>query len=266
MEKQYFNEIRKIVYQQSGISLGENKEALVSARIGKRLRTLGLSDKRDYLIYLSGDSSGNELVQLLDAISTNMTSFYREPEHFDFMKEAVNDWWNKGQRSFRLWSSACSTGEEPYTMAITLEEMGLSQSCDCRILATDISTRVLDVCKSGVYEEKKLDKVPCNIRSKYFSHVKEGAEDSFMVSSSLKRMVLFKKLNLSNSPLPMKGPLDIIFCRNVMIYFDDEIRRKLLEELYRLLKPGGYLVVGHADSLTGLASSFQSVRPSIYTK
>jgi len=261
-----FNKFRRLVYEQSGISLGAGKEALVSARVGKRMRALGFDDFRTYLRYLTQDNSSNEIVHLLDAISTNVTSFFREPAHFEFLSSTVDEWLNQGQRRFRFWSAASSTGEEPYSMAMTLLEVTSARSVDLKILATDISTSVLEQCRSGNYEEGKLATVSPVLKERYFDRHQNDRRRYYTAKDVMKRVIAFSRLNLSDPPFPMQGPFDIIFCRNVMIYFDNTVRRALLIEMRRLLRPQGYLVVGHAESLTGMVSDFKSIKPSIYVK
>ncbi len=265
MDRATFNRFRRIVYDNCGISLGAQKEALVCARVGKRMRALGVRDHRSYLRYVMQDGSGEEMVHLLDAISTNVTSFFREEHHFSFLGDRVSAWAAQGQTRFRFWSAACSTGEEPYSMAMTLlDAPEASELSDIRILATDISTRALEKSEAGVYEWEKLTGLPRPIRGRYLEE--QDGEPFFRVTEPVRRLIVFRRLNLAATPYPMRGPLDIIFCRNVMIYFDNEVRRRVLTEMYRLLKPGGYLIVGHAESLTGMMSRFRAVQPSIYVK
>lgn len=265
MEKSVFNEFREIVYNKSGISLKDGKEALVSARVSKRMRALGIHGHRAYLRFVKEDESGEEVVNLLDVISTNVTNFFREPGHFDFLSEAVKEWLNRGQRRFRFWSAACSTGEEPYSMAMALKDVSIGYDADIKILATDISTRVIQNCLAGSYTKSRVQDIPKYLLHRYFV-VNFNGEVRYSVKSELRNMIVFRRLNLSEPPFPMNGPLDVIFCRNVMIYFDNDICKKLLADLYRLLKPKGYLMVGHAESLTGMVSDFKVVRPSIFTK
>ncbi len=266
MDRATFDRFRKIVHEKSGISLGPGKEALVCARVGKRMRTLGIRDHRTYLRHVMHDDSGEEVVQLLDAISTNVTSFFREPRHFDFIGQVVSEWFSKGQRRFRFWSAACSTGEEPYSLAMTLLEQLDGRSADTRILATDISTRVLEKCRIGTYTPDRLEPVPQVLRDRYFERRRGEGGILYAAKSALKRMIVFKRINLSTPPFLMRGPLDVILCRNVMIYFDNRVRRDLLADMYRLLKSGGYLMVGHAESLSGVVSDLKAVEPSIYMK
>ena len=268
MDTTTFNKFRTIIYEQSGISLKENKKALVCARVAKRMRKLGIQDYRQYLQHITDDESGEENVFLLDAISTNVTSFYREPQHFEFIQDIMSKWLDEGQRRFRFWSSACSTGEEPYTLAMTLlDTVNGHGNVDMRILATDISTRVLEICREAKYTQEKVKTVPGQFKARHFSRTRDqDGQVFYTANSALKDLVLFRRLNLSTPPFPMRGPLDIVLCRNVMIYFDNEMRKKLLTDIYRLLKPGGYLMVGHAESLTGMVSDFKVVKPSIYIK
>jgi len=266
MDRSTFNQFRRIAYDRCGIALSEGKEALLCARLGKRMRALGIRDPRAYLRHLTSDRSGQEAVHFVDAISTNVTHFFREPEHFRFARDAFAKWLNEGQQRFRFWSAACSSGEEPYSLAMTLLEAMNGQTVDLKILATDISTRVLAQCRDGVYEKGKLKDVPAPLRERYFQPLGKGPEAAFRVDGAVKDLLVIKRLNLATPPFAMRGPLDIIFCRNVMIYFDTEARKRLLDEMHRLLKPGGCLMVGHAESLAGMMSDFKALKPSIYVK
>jgi len=260
-----FNSYRSLIYDKSGISLSDGKEALVGARVGKRMRALGIDDHKTYLKHVMQDDTGQEIIDLLDAISTNVTYFFREPDHFTFLGKIMKEWKAAGQKRFRIWSAASSTGEEPYTIAmIILEAIGGNN--DVKILATDISTRVLAKAQRGAYKAKKMERMAKMFRQRYFEEVPEATDKLYVVKPALKNMISYKRLNLSTPPFPMRGPLDVVFCRNVMIYFDEHVRRGLLKEIRRLLKPGGYLVVGHAESLIGLAEGFKTAQPSVYVK
>jgi chemotaxis protein methyltransferase CheR len=266
MSREIFNRFVSLIYEKSGITLNDNKEALVSSRIAKRMRKLGLAEHRDYLNYVLNDSSGEEIVHMLDVISTNVTHFFRESQHFDFVQEKMQLWLRNGDRNFTFWSAGCSSGEEPYTMAMVLREVTAGQAADIRILATDLSTRILAMSKAGMYDAKKADSIPSSYRDRYFNKEGYGADAVFSAKESLRSLITFKRLNLSIVPFPMKGPMDFIFCRNVMIYFDNRVRVQLLGEFHRLLKPGGYLCVGHAESLTGMLGGFKAIKPSVYVK
>lgn len=265
MQRKTFERFRSLIYEQSGITLSHNKEALVTSRIGKRMRTLELAEHEDYLEYVLADSTGNEIVQLLDAISTNVTSFYREPHHFEILGSLLRTWLAEGQHRFRIWCAASSTGEEPYTLAITARE-ALGKTADVKILATDISTRVLERCSRGEYDQRHISTVPPDLLKRYFDAERSSDGTTYRVKPILRDIVTVRRLNLSTPPFGMRGPLDVVFCRNVMIYFDNDVRSRLLAEVYRLLKPNGYLMVGHSESLTGMVSNFKSDRPSVYKK
>lgn len=265
MDYRTFDGIRKLVYRESGISLSDHKQALVSARVGKRMRQLGISRYQTYLQLVEREDCGDELVRMVDAISTNVTSFFREPRHFVFVHELVSRLLDEGQRDFRIWSAACSTGEEPYSLAMVLSETGRTLGTDMRILATDISTDALAQARAGRYPAAKFQDMPPAFRDRYFRPERRSGE-SFEVKQRLRRLICFERINLAAPPFPMSGPFDLILCRNVMIYFDKSVRERLLDEIYRLLRPGGYLIVGHAESVNATSGRFTTVSPSIYTR
>ena len=172
----------------------------------------------------------------------------------------------EGQDRFRIWSAASSTGEEPYTIAMTVLEAAGGRRIDFKVLATDLSTRVLGFAREGVYEAKRLEGVRPGLRDAYFERTQAGEAPAYRVRPILRQTVVFQRINLAETPYVMKGPFDAIFCRNVMIYFDEEVRKRLLGEMLRLLRPSGYLLVGHSESLAVLATQFKSVKPSVYLK
>lgn len=265
MKKRSFERLCDIVYETSGIALTPKKEALVSARVSKRMRALGIEGFEEYLTYLE-DNHADEIVDLLDAVSTNVTSFFREPHHFDFVAEQAHRWYEAGQRRFRYWSAACSTGEEPLSLAMVLREALPYPDVDLRILATDISTQTLACCASARYEQRRIAPVPADLLARWFSVEGSGENRRWAAKPALTDLIVYRRMNLSTPPFPMRGPLDGVFCRNVMIYFDDAVRRGLLAEVGRLLRPGGHLYVGHAESLAGILTDFKYVQPSIYRK
>lgn len=264
MNASTFQQFRALVYEQSGIDLAPGKEALVKGRVSKRMRHLGMSDERSYLKYVVADETGDEMVQLLDAISTNTTHFFRESRHFEYLAEQVRRCASQG--TLRIWSAACSTGEEPYSIAMTCAEaIGLRelQARDVRILATDISTRVLRHAQAGCYRISDLSSIPAALREQYLQAVDD---EQLEVISPLRNLISFRRLNLSKPPFPMRGPFDVIFIRNVMIYFDRTVRARLISEAERLLRPGGVLMIGHAESLSGIPTRLRMITPSIYEK
>lgn len=263
LENDVYESIRDIVYQKAGIHLGGGKQALVQARLGKRLRALDLPDHRAYLDYLLADASGEEIVQLLDVISTNHTYFFRESEHFVILDELLRKWVGQGGGRLRIWCAAASTGEEPYTLSMVCQEVCHGKNVDLKVLATDISTRVLRICKEGVYGSEKMQEVPADLRQRWWQSHPSGG---WSARPSLREVLTFSRLNLMDVPYPMHGPFDVIFCRNVMIYFDRSGREKFVQEAIRLLRPGGFLVVGHAESLAGIVHGLKTIKPSVYQK
>lgn len=264
MHRATFEKIRSLVYEKSGISLNHGKETLVSSRLAKRMRALNIHDHDAYLDFVLAHEQEGELTTFLDAICTNFTNFFRESSHFDFFNTVLEKWIAEGQTKFRIWSAASSTGEEPYSLGISMLETANGKNLDMRILATDLSTKVLAIAQTGIYDAERLQSMPKFLRQRYFTHDKTS--NRYQVNDTLRQLVVYKRLNLSTPPFPMHGPLDIVFCRNVMIYFDNTVRSRLINEIYRLLRPGGYLMVGHSESLTGLTQNFKTCQPSVYQK
>jgi len=266
MDAQQFQRFCDIAYSTAGIKLRDGKEALVSARVAKRLRALGLSTAGEYLAFLEADSTGSELVSFLDAISTNFTSFYREPTHFKRLTEFLAYHVVKGKKRLRVWCAASSSGEEPYTLAMTIDQALVGTSVDWKILATDISTKILATAQAGIYDESTLKDVPRGLLGQYFTVSDERGSSGrrWQVNDSLRRKVVFKRLNLARPPYPMPGPIDVVFCRNVMIYFDESVRQGLVREIDRLLTDDGLVCIGHSESLSGLQTRLTIVEPSVY--
>ncbi|MBI5545923.1 MAG: chemotaxis protein CheR [Deltaproteobacteria bacterium] len=266
MDPRLYRQFCELAHRQAGIVLKEGKESLLIARIARRQRALGLTSAREYLDYLEADRTGGEIVSFLDVITTNFTSFLREPEHFEHLAQEVLRWVKGGAKRLRFWSAASSTGEEPYSMALTLLEALGDAPIDLRILATDLSTAVLAKARDGIYDEEALEPLPASQKLRYFERVADGDRQLYRASEALRQVVVFKRLNLRQPPFPMRGPLDAVFCRNVMIYFDKEVRQGLVGAIEGLLKPDGFLAVGHAETLTGLQTRLRAVKPSVYAR
>jgi chemotaxis protein methyltransferase CheR len=269
MTQEQFGVICSLVREHSGIKLATGKEELVKARVGKRLRNLNMASLEEYLAYLHNGRGGEELSNLLDAISTNVTSFFREPDHFDYLRNTVLPHvaaGTRGRGQLRIWSAGCSSGEEPYSIGIHLCE-GIQNlgAWDARILATDLSLDMLERARQGIYEEQKLKGVPAPLRSRYFQQLRDGQQQGYRVCDRVRQMVHVAQLNLMG-PWPMKGPFDVIFCRNVMIYFDKPTQRQLVQRFGELLAPAGTLFLGHSESLTGNRDDFRHVRSTIYQR
>ncbi len=262
MEPETFQAFQQLAYQKAGIFLRPGKAALVQARLARRLRELGLASEKEYLQRLQADP-GDEVILFLDAISTNFTKFFREPDHFESLQQDVEQLLSAGQTRFRFWSAACSSGEEPYTAAMVLDP--LLRGKDWKILATDISTRVLARAAEAVYPDEDVEPIPEALKRKYLEPAEaENGAARWAISRALRERIVFHRLNLANRPYPMSGPLDAVFCRNVMIYFDRPMRAGLVGEFDRLLRPGAHLFIGHSETLNGLETRLRSERPSVY--
>jgi len=260
-----FSSISRIIYERCGICFPKGKETLVKGRLAKRLRTLGLETFRQYLHYVDQDLSGNELATMIDALTTNKTSFFRESHHFDFIRTQILPEFRNAHSKIRFWSAGCSTGEEPFSLAILLsEELPKDKLRDSRILATDISRRVLAKAREAIYGEEALQNADPRLK-RHVVCVQNDPTRMYQIGQDERAMVRFAYLNLKEQ-WPMRGPFDAIFCRNVMIYFDSETRRKLVSRFWKLIKPGGYLFVGHSESLGSNSGEFRYVEPAIYQK
>jgi chemotaxis protein methyltransferase CheR len=261
-----FEQFRSLIYEESGISLNESKQTLLVSRLSNRLRTLRLDSFQAYYDLIAGQTGGDEFTLLLDLVSTNKTDFFREPKHFDFLREQILPLLGS-TRSIRIWSAASSSGEEPYTIAMTLYDgVADPQRWDFKILASDISTRVLARAASGVYEEDRVRALPKETVERHFLKGVGDQAGMVKVKPHLAQMVRFRRINLMDESYPIKTPLDLIFCRNVMIYFDRPTQAELAAKFYRYLKPGGFLFIGHSESLQRLDQPFLSVAPTIYQK
>ncbi len=267
MDRSTFVRFRNLIYQQSGITIGEKKESLLVSRIGRRMRILGLTDFKAYYQKVAEDPEGAEMVALIDAVSTNVTHFFRESQHFEFLSLQIDEWLKKGKRKFRVWCAASSSGEEPYSIAMIMHDKCSSYQVDYRILATDICTEMLARAETAEYRIDNPESIPLKYRNRYLEPVGRGRTNAYRVNAELRNRVTFARLNLARPPFPMSGPFDAVFIRNVMIYFDNAVRSALLAEAHRLLRPGGFLFVGHSEGLAGMLNSdLKRVLPSVYLK
>lgn len=263
--------ICRLVYEKSRISLGRDKKILVTSRLAKRLRQLKLEGYGEYCQLLRSPAGEEELRYLIDRISTNHTNFFREIKHFDFLRDKILPAWRTNPQSkgetFRIWSAASSTGEEPYTIAIHLaEHLAPAESGAWEIEATDISTRVLDIARKGIYESDRLSGMSPELVRRYFQKGMREWEGQFRVKDALRQRVQFHHLNLLEPPYPFAKLFHVIFCRNVMIYFDRPTQEALVSHLTEKLVPGGHLLVGHSESLSGIKHALKLVQPAVYLK
>src|ERR1051326_1146281 len=256
-----FEKIRSLAYQEFGLDLKDGKEELVSARLGKLMRRGAFASFASYYEPVVADRTGEALIELIDALTTNHTSFWREPAHFEFLEGLVRAEF-KGIQTMRIWSAACSTGEEPYSIAFCLLNAGLPAS-RFRIVATDISTRALAKARRAVYPMERFDQVPQPWRRRFLLQGEGDWKGWYKVKPEVMASVEFRRLNLME---PLSGPdtYHVIFCRNVMMYFDRKTQADLVNRLTARLDPGGYFLVGHSESLTGIDHRLAYCRPATY--
>ncbi len=272
MRDSEFDFIRTLVYEHSRIQLGPDKRELVAARLGKRLRATKTDTIGHYCELLKAGDAEDELAHLIDAISTNHTFFFRENAHFDFLRQHIVPEMLARHRAerwsqFYVWSAACSSGEEPYSIAMTLNEaLPRTSGWNWRIEGTDISHRILAKARNGIYRDDVVAKLPQSTIKSYFQRGIGPQEGNYRVRAELRSMVSYHHLNLLEGEPPFREPFQVIFCRNVMIYFDRPTQEELVQKLTRRLVPGGYLLVGHSESLTGIKHSLQLVKPAIYRR
>lgn len=264
MSDKDFSNIQALAYDFTGIRLSEHKKDMVYGRLSRRIRLLRISNFSDYCTLLSQDEHP-EHNEFINAITTNLTSFFREPHHFDYLKTtAIPSLLKVNSRSKRLrvWSAGCSTGEEPYSISIVLKEC-VPTNWDTKLLATDLDSNVIDHGRAAVYNKDRIDTIDECRRKRWYYHDKG---DSFVkVKDSVRDLITFKRLNLLE-PWPMKGPFDIIFCRNVVIYFDKDTQKRLFDRYADLLAPNGYLFIGHSESLHNVSDRFVSLGKTMYKK
>ena len=267
-----FRRISDLVYEHCGINLHDGKKELVRARLAKRLHSGRFTSFSQYIKYVLEDPTGKEFSILVDSLSTNLTKFFREERHFEYMRAQLLPRLMKAKQSrgplrIRGWSAGCSSGEEPYSIALTLiESLGnRGGRWDVKLLATDVSTRILERARAGVYDRERIEPIPLPLRNEYLICRREGTKEQYEVGPALRSLVVFRYLNLMKD-WPVKGPIDFIFCRNVMIYFDKPTQARLIRRFYDLLDSGGVLFTGHSESLTGIEHAFKYVQPTIYQK
>lgn len=262
---------QQLIYNEAGIFLSDVKRALLVGRLSKRLRELGLQKFSQYYERVVEDRSGTELVGLLDAITTNETHFFREPRQFEYMESHVFPAWQRaaaeGRRSrhLRIWSAACSTGEEPYSIAMAvLAHFPPESGWSVEILATDISTRVLERARDGVWPIARASTIPEPLLKRFMLRGTGSQQGKMKAGAAVRAPLRFERLNLNDDGYPVAGPFDAIFCRNVLIYFDQASRQKVINRMLDLLAPEGYFFLGHAESITGMTERVRSVSPAVY--
>jgi chemotaxis protein methyltransferase CheR len=261
-----FQRICAILFKQSAIVLKEGKEGLVRSRLAKHVRRLGLRSYTEYLEAVDADTSGRERSDMIDSLTTNKTSFYREGAHFEYLQDSVLPKLLAARERIRIWSAGCSSGEEPYTLSMLLHEAVRDPvQRDIRILATDLSSKVLGMAREATYPEAAISELPWPGADRYFTRVNAGGQKALRVRDDVRSLIRFARLNLMEA-WPMERGFQVIMCRNVMIYFDKEVQARLVDRFWELLVPGGHLFVGHSESLTSLKHRFTYVQPAVYVK
>jgi chemotaxis protein methyltransferase CheR len=274
MSDNQFQLFSELIYSLCGINLTIKKKLMLVARLYKRLREVNIYDFSEYYEFLlSPEGRREEIIKMIDAVSTNKTQFFREPEHFTCLSEKVlPEFIAKGyavkNRTLNVWSAGCSTGEEPYTIAIILSEFCKKNKLDCtyRIFATDISTRVLDIAARAVYKGDVLAPVDPELHRKYFYKADNSANDEYCVIPEIKKNIVFRRLNLMESDFKFGVSMDIIFCRNVIIYFDRQTQIALFQKFYSAINNPGYLFIGNSESLHNINNEFAFILPTVYKK
>ena len=266
-----FGLFQKLIYEKAGIYLAAPKRALVDSRLAKRIRELGLDSFAAYYHHVVDDRDGAELIQLLDRISTTETHFFREPRQFEFLEtQIIADWTAQAAAGMRLrriiaWSAGCSTGEEPYSLAMVLRDhFPPSAGWEIEILATDLSTRVLDCARAAIWPIAKADEIPAKYLKRFMLKGIGAQAGKMKTAPEIRSMVRFERLNLNDDVYPVSGSFDLILCRNVLIYFDNPSRLRVIHRLLNHLAPAGYFLIGHAESLNGVTDRVRSVMPTVY--
>lgn len=255
-----FEKVRSLIYKRAGISLSDSKQEMVYSRLARRLRATGMSSFSSYLNELEKELGSDEWELFINALTTNLTSFFREGHHFPILAEHAK----LKKMPLRVWCSASSTGEEPYSIAITLCDVFGTLTPDIQIIATDIDTNVLSIAAKGIYNVDRLEKIPSEKVRKYFLKGKGGNEGLVSVRPELKKLISFQQLNLLDDSWPIKGDFDVIFCRNVMIYFDKPTQSKILSKFVPLMKSDGLLFAGHSENFLYVSDDFKLRGKTVY--
>lgn len=266
-----FDKLSKFIYNEAGIKMPRVKKVMLQSRLQKRLRQLSITTFKDYIDYVFSEKGmETEIIHMLDVVSTNKTDFFREPIHFDFLREYVlPEFVNEGQfsRPLKVWSAGCSSGEEPYTLTIVLSEFKSEfPRFDYNIIGTDISTQILQKAVAAVYKEERIMNIPMNLKKKYFLRSKDRTNPSVRVVPELRKKVRFQRLNFMDNSYSISETFDVVFCRNVLIYFDRPTQEKVIQKLCTKLKPGGYFFLGHSESIMNMDVPLDQIKPTIFRR
>jgi chemotaxis protein methyltransferase CheR len=271
MADQDFQRLSRFITEHAGIKLPEVKKVMLQSRLQKRLRYLNLTSFKEYVDFVfSEEGLKNELIHMLDVVSTNKTDFFREPVHFEFMEKTILPEYIRDfplNRPMKIWSAGCSSGEEVYTIAMTIQEFKREHpGLDYSVLGTDISTDILNRAVDAIYKEEKTQVVPLELKKKYLLRSKDRTKKLVRMVPELRKKAVFKRLNFMDSYYDMKEVYDVIFCRNVLIYFNREIQEDVIRKLIMNLRKGGYFFIGHSESIMGMDVPLQQIRPTIFKR
>ncbi len=261
-----FKKLGQFIHSNYGIQMPDSKKVLLEGRLQKRIRINQLKNFSEYIEYLFSDAGkSRELPFFIDAVSTNKTDFYREPHHFDFLREKFLPEFIKNNRHLKVWSAAASSGEEPYTIAIELREfIEKNIGFTYEMLGTDISTEILQKASKGIYDIKRVEIIPLHLKKKYFLRSKNSEKKTVKVTPILQKNLRYRTTNLTAQLVGIPNDFDLVFCRNVLIYFNRQMQEKVINSICTKLKPGGYLFLGHSESTTGINAPLTQVAPTIY--
>lgn len=262
LQEKEFSLFRDLIYRIAGINMSPAKKPLLTSRLAKRLRHYGLTSYGEYFQMITAANGKSELQMAVDLLTTNETHFFREPKHFDFLRQRILSVRNSG-KLLRIWSAACSSGEEPYSIAMLLDDV--LGCAPWEIIASDLSTRVLEKARAGLYPMERMPEIPRHYLSNYCLKGTGTQEGTLLIEYKLRERVQFLQYNLIEAP-PKLGEFDVIFLRNVMIYFDPDTKRQVVSRLLSLLRPGGYFLVGHSETLNGISNEVCLVQPAVYLK
>jgi chemotaxis protein methyltransferase CheR len=264
-----FRRLARFIEGELGIRMPDSKRIMLESRLQKRLRHFGMASFREYVDYVfSEEGRRGELINMIDAVTTNKTDFFREADHFDFLLEkALPEWCAGNAGVMAFWSAGCSTGEEPYSLAMVLEEYReTNPRFNYRIFASDLSTQVLEKAKTAIYDVEKAAPIPMSYKKKYLLRSKDPSKGQIRVRPEIRARVSFDRINFMDDSYPVEGQFDVVFCRNVIIYFDRKVQQEILGKLCGHIRTGGWLILGHSETLTGMDMPLRGVAPTIYTR
>lgn len=264
-----FAKLSNFIYHQYGIKMPEAKRIMLQSRLQKRLRALQIPSFGQYVDYVFSPQGSDEIIHMMDVVSTNKTDFFRENQHFEFLLDTVlpEIYETNHQNYVKIWSAGCSSGEEPYTMAMVLSEYQQKvRGFDFQIMGSDLSTIVLEKAVQAIYAEDRVDVIPYDIKKKYLLRSKDRTKPTVRIVPELRRKAMFKRINFMDEVYDAPMDFDIVFCRNVLIYFDRPTQERVINKLCRHLKPGGFFFLGHSESVTGINVPLKQIKPTVFRR